>query len=313
MSQQKFGRNYRLTIWPIDGGDPIIITLPFTVNIDCQRSANAAINTLKIDIFNLGEATRRRIFQDRNVLGQYFNNPVGPTGLPTQYFNILLEAGYSQLSRIFYGRMLQASSAREGVNIVTRIEATSGLLDLKGSQVQTTLQAPTTLKDVLLYLVDQFPGLSLGAIGDFPTVFNRPVSLNGNTWDLLKKLSGGNVCIDNGKIFILNNNEVTPGVFVINDASGILQTPRRQDMLLNIVTLMETAVDTIMQQVEVQSAVQPEYNGVYKVLGIAHQGTISAATCGHFRSIFTLQAWGLYGTPNPAPGSGFIVVPYPEA
>ena len=36
MTQQKFMRNYKLTIWPLDAGDPIVITFPTTVNIHYQ-------------------------------------------------------------------------------------------------------------------------------------------------------------------------------------------------------------------------------------------------------------------------------------
>lgn len=302
---RKFGRNYRLTIYPIDGGDPIIITLPFTISFTCNRNINASINELDIDIYNLGLANRLRIFQDINVIGAYTNIPYNADGQDTRFFNFLLEAGYGNtLYRVFYGKMMQASSAREGTNIITRIRATSNLLDLAGTQIQLTLQAGQSVSAVLNTLIQQFPNLKLGAMGSHPDVLYSPVVLNGNVWEALKTYSDGTVYEDNGKIYILRNQEVLNKVTQINDATGLLQTPRRQLGTLQVTTLMETSIDQLGQQVDLFTAFQPEfnsiYNGNYKVNGITHQGIISGAVSGNFQSIFTLQ--------SSLPYKGFTVV-----
>jgi len=298
---QKFGRNYRLTIYPIDGGPAIVITMPFTINFTCNRNINASINTLDIDIYNLGEPNRLRIFQDINVLGEYVNAPLNADGQSTAFFNILLEAGYGNtLYRVFYGKMMQASSAREGTNIITRIHATSNLLDLAGTQIQLTLEAGQSVDNVLNTLIQQYPNLKLGAIGSRPDVLYSPVVLNDNVWNLLKTYSEGQVYEDNGSIYILHNQEALAKITQINDTTGLLQTPRRQLGLLTVTTLMETSIDQLNQQVQLLSTILPEFNGTYKVIGITHQGMISAAVSGNFQSIFLLSA--------PLPQAGFTVV-----
>lgn len=314
---QKFGRVYRLTINPLDGGAPIIIQNPLTVKIDCLRGLDGSANLLDVDIYNLSVDHRRRIYQDKNVLGQYFNANT-PAGASPVYFNILLEAGYgSQLNRIFYGHMLWADSIREGTNIVTHISASSQFNDVAGSQIQVTLKnTPLTAAQILSYLVTQLPNLTLGALGNFPTVFNKPVALNGLVWPLIRQYSfGGSAFIDDGKVYILNNNEVTGGIFVINDATGIIETPRRQEGLLIVTTLMETGVQLIGQMAQIQSTVAPQYNGIYKVLNVRHTGIISDAVCGRMLSTFWLQASGLYNGPNglPSPGNGFTTIPLAQA
>lgn len=316
MTPKKFGRNYRLTVWPIDAGPPIIITTPFTIKIDCSRRLDGGQNQLGIDIYNLSAANRNRIYQDKNVLGQYFNRNT-PSGTTPVYLNILLEAGYGdQLHRIFYGHIQWADSAREGTNIITHIEANSMLDDVVGTQLQVVLSAPITAKQILTYLVDQFPNLKLGAIGDFPTVFNKAVSLNGMVWDLIRLYGfGGTAFIDDGKVYILNNNEVIGGIYIINDSTGILQTPRREQNFLIVTTLMETGVQLLGQMVQIQSTITPQYNGIYKVLNVRHTGTISEAVCGNMISTFVLMAGGLYGGPAgvTTPGSGFTVIPLAQA
>lgn len=303
---EKFGRNYRLTIYPIDGGDAIIVTMPLTINFSLIRDVNAQLHRMNISIFNLSESHRSRIFQDRFVLGVYQdaagNQLVNADGRDTRAFNILLEIGYKTLYRVFYGRMLQASSAREGNNIVTRIEALGGPMDYASVQTNQTLSAGQTLGDVFKYLISQFPNLQLGKIGNYPDSFYRPIVLSGNTWNLLKQYSNNNCFIDNGQVYVLNNNEVLDQVTVISDESGLLDTPRRDLGYLTITTLLEPGVN-IGNQIKIQSTIQREFNGTYKVIGVIHQGTISGAVCGHAKSIFRVLAQNIFGV------KGFVAVP----
>lgn len=285
---QKFGREYRVTIDPQDGGPPIIIALPFTIRFSLNRDIFSALNMMSIDIYNLSEQHKSRLYQDRYIGGS-----------PAK--NIKLEAGYSTLYTVYDGIIFRASSARERSDIITKIECLAGNIDIQQSQVFTTLQSGQTLGDVLKYLMQQFPTLQPGAVGNFTDKFNRPVVLNGSTWNLLKQYSAGNVYIDNGKIYCLKNNEVLPGSTIINDATGILETPRRDLGYLSVSTLLETGID-MKTSVQIESTVQQNYNGIYSVIGIQHRGTISEAVNGDCRSIFKLlhpNQFGSLTTVNP--------------
>lgn len=272
----KFGREYRLVIDPADGGEPILITLPFTINFDVQRNTLSSLNVMSLEIYNLSAANRARIFQDRFDL--------------SKERKISLEVGYTTLYRIFSGRIYEASSAREGVNIVTRIEARSGIFDVAASQTYQTVQAGQTVGDVLKTLIGQFSGLQLGAVGSFTDKLLRPAVLNGNTYNLLRIYSGNNVFIDNDRVYVLRDAETLAGqIIVLNDATGLLETPRRDDGFLVVTTLLEASVQ-IAAQVKLESSIQTIYNGQYKVVGLAHQGMISAAKSGVCRSMFQLLA-----------------------
>ncbi len=306
---QKFGRNYRLTIYPPDGGPPILITRPLTVVFNILRDTGSELNRLDIDIYNLSEATRKRIFQDRYVLGNYVdqegNQLLDSEGNPIGSHNIVLEAGYDNLYRVFYGRIFQASSAREGTNIITRIEARDGNSDVSASQTFQTIDAGRTIGDILKYLIGNMPTLELGAVGDYNTVMRRPVILNGNTWNLLQQYSNRQVFIDNGKIYALQNNEALNQTTLINDASGLLDTPRREEGYLLVQCLLETGI-SVGQQVAFQSSVMEEYNGTYKVIGVVHQAVISSAVSGRARTMLRLLAPNQFNGANQE--QGFKVV-----
>lgn len=286
---QKFGRTYRLTIDPKDGQPPIVIALPFTIEFAVQRNNNSDLNRLDLNIYNLSEAHRNRIFQDR-----YNNGAVILNGKQNGARTIVFEAGYGTLYRIFSGDIYRAGSARSGTEIVTHIEARDGHYDVASAQVYQTLQSGQTLGSVLKALIGQFPTLTLGAVGDYSQALSRPVVLNGNVYDLMKIYSANDVFIDSGKVYVLRPAEALDGMAaVINDSTGILETPRRDDGFLSVTTLLEAGVN-MMQQVSLESTVQPVYNGKYAVIGIQHQGMISAAASGRCRSTFNLLAPNLF-------------------
>ena len=58
-----------------------------------------------------------------------------------------------------------------------------------------------------------------------------------------------------------------------------INTPRREGGLVNLTTLLEPGL-VLGQILQVNSSVQPEFNGQYKVQSIKHTGTISEAVNG---------------------------------
>lgn len=286
MSIQKLGRNFRLTINPADGQGSIVVMLPFTCRFWINRNIYAALNNASIDLYNLSLANRKRIYQDRNNLGQ---NIVNGTNYGRR--TISLSIGYGNLLyEVFSGDILQASSSREGVDIVTRIEGFATVFDIASAQTTRTL-APGALADLFKSLIGDFPTLQLGAIGSWPQILPRGVALNGNTWSLIQQYSGGKCFIDNGKVYILQDNEALASQVIpsIDASSGILETPRRESAFLTITTLLEAGIK-INQLVNINSLVEPGYNGQYKVVGLQHAGTISGAVSGECRSTFSLNA-----------------------
>ncbi len=270
----KFGRNYRLTIDPADGGPLIVIGMPLTLRFTVDRHVMSDLNNGKFDIYNLSENLRNRIFQD-----QYY--------VPRDK-KITLEIGYDQLTTVFKGTVWQANSVREGSDIVTSITALDGNNDINNTQIFQAYTAGGTMADLFKFLIGQFPTLQPGAIGDFGPAPTRAITLNGNVWQILKKYSQNQCFIDLGKVFVLKYNEAVPGqVAQINLDTGILETPRRDDAFLTVTTLMEPRVN-MQQLIDLKSVIYPGYNGQYQVYGVLHQGIISAAVGGAARSTFGL-------------------------
>lgn len=267
-----------------DGQGAIIIQPPFTINFNVNRSANAAMNTMEISVYNLGKATRYRIQHDRFDF--------------TNYRTVALEAGYgNQLSLIFLGSIYEAGSSRSGTNIITNISSRSGFYDIRTTKTYQTIAKGATQKQIVKTLLGEFPHIGnqavIGNAGN--TALPRAVTINGSTWSALQSLvSPINPIIDNEKAYVLANNEVLPstdGIPQIDVTTGLLETPHRDDAMLTVTTLFEPRVQ-MLQQLNVVSTIEPAYNGTYKVIGVQHTGTISESESGDLRSIFQLLTGG---------------------
>lgn len=273
----KFNRTYRLTIFPIDGGKPIVIYLPFTLQFSVMRGAGANLNSANFIIYNLGEETRSRIFQDR------FNI--------STYQKITFEAGYNnEFSMLFKGNICEAGSMRKGTDVITTIFSRDGAYDAINTKSSQTLQAGISNTDAIKSLIGDYPNLNQGVIGGDDFTYGRAVVIDQNTWKAIQTLSNNKCFIDLEEINILGDNQAKVGLVpIIDDTTGLLETPRKENANLIVRTLFEPRI--IMGQViEVRSSIQPVYNGQYKVIGVKHNGIISDAVNGQCESEFNLLA-----------------------
>lgn len=269
----KFQRSY---IVDIDLGDDQVISVssPLTMNFQMIRRQLSNYNTLNLSLYNLSPKNRDLIFQE------FFG--------VRRRKSVTVRAGYNILATIFKGDIFEAFSMREGTDVITQIEARTGSWEIPQKQVYTTLAKGKTVGEVLEFLIGQFETIARGAVGKFDKVLQRPVVLNGNVYDLIRKYSDENVFIDNGKIYVLKRNEGTEGALsVINKDTGILSTPRRQGGFLQVDLLFEPRL-RVGQFVSLESSILPIYNGRYKIVGIQHQGTISGAVGGDTRTTVDL-------------------------
>lgn len=282
----KFGRNYRLRISDEETGDAVTITLPITIKFTVQRYTGSTLNVIKADIYNLSENVRNFLFQEK---------------WSDRRKRIVFEGGYDTLSTLYIGELWTGNSYRSGPDIITSIEGRSSVWELDNSTVYTTLNDANTVGDVISFLSGQFKDtIPVGAIGDWTDQLLRPVTLNGNTWNLLKQYSDGTAFVDNGKIFVLRRNETIDGdLLTITQENGLLSTPVRRDLNIQINILFEPRIvmnqeiTLAIQNTQFLSGVGSVYNGTYKVFGIQHQGTISEAENGSCITTIELYAGGI--------------------
>lgn len=279
----KFQRNYQLIIQVDDSGGTIIIQDPLTLEFFVSHKTMAAVNSAQFTIYNLGLEKRLLIQKD-----QYET---------AKYRSIELRAGYARsYTQIFKGNIqLAQSGKREGqTEVCTEINAFDGgyaMINSKTAGTNRCYGKGTPRSTVIADLCSDLLGIKTGAIAkeSFPGQCLRGRSLNGPTQDLLKQETNNHFWINSEKAYCLTNNDVIEGSLrLISSATGLLGTPKRQQAIILVDILFEPNL-IIGQIVELDSQINPVYNGIYKVMGIEHRGTISASVGG--KCITTVSLW----------------------
>ena len=294
----KFQRNYHITIdtevnqnltW---GGNEwqknvkvtepakVEITMPFTIDFDINRNIMSGANTSKVTIYNLNQDTRKKIYKD-----QYRT---------AEYKGIVIRGGYGMeenpelLPIIFKGNLKQAYSHREGTEYRTEIEAYDGGFAFVNGYQSTNFVAGTQRNDVIDTLINGLPHINKGAVGNFNDVLTRGNSLTGSIVENLQQITNGNFFIDNEKAYCLLPDECIEGdIVVLKAETGLLSSPLREETYLKVKTLFEPRL-RVGQQISLESVTNSEFNGLYKVMGFRHHGTISAAESGTCETEITL-------------------------
>ena len=251
------------------------ITLPYTIEFTVRRENLATAQTANFKIYNLAPKTRDQIYKE------WFDG--------WKYSGIQLAAGYKDnfVPIIFTGTVMQAYTMRTGrTNMVTEIECLDGGFAQSNSYSNIAFSPGAKLSDVITRLNSDLIGAyPTPVIGNIPNVTNQRASVyTGPTFNLLQKLTpvGANITIDNNQLKVLGNNDgflVNQTVFDVNSDSGLLDVPVREGVFIKCKMLFEPRL-TIGQIVKLTSEDLPQYNGLYPVQGIVHEGIISDAVNG---------------------------------
>lgn len=291
---QKFGRNYILYIQltngnilqtnfggaglanfsALDNNQVLVVQPPFTIEFDITRNTYTSANVASIKIFNLSATNRNNI---------RFNIADMQMGI---FRSIQLQAGYGAnaniLPIIFTGNITQAYSSREGVNWVTSIECFDGGFAFSNGFTSQSFTKNTDNRQNIISLVNSLPGIAPGAIGNsYNGNLSRGNSVVGNTTDIIRDMTNGGFFIDNGQGHALAENEFIDDsqAVVINSETGLLNTPIRETTFLDFDILFEPNIKP-GRVIQLQSATDPSFNGLKKVVGVKHRGVISPAVCG---------------------------------
>lgn len=280
---EKFGRKYQIVfnigyltqVGKYDRAtivDTIIIEYPLTTDFAISRNTYSQVNTGFLTIYGLAQSTRDRLHKDRYDV----NN----------YIGVEVRAGYEDgMSLIFKGTVKECQSYKEsgGTEYRTEVEAWDGGLNIYLGEDNDSFSAQVDKATILETLCQNMPTIKVGAISDdfYNESTLRPCIFSGKTYEDLKTICDGQLFIDCEKIYFMNDNDVIDGEIASLDVdSGILGSPRRRESTLKVQLIFEPRV-IVGQWLTVTSSSLPYLNGTYKVLGVAHDGTISGAKCGN--------------------------------
>lgn len=218
-----FGRTAALTVG-VGSGEALRIT-ELDFNFSVTKSLDRSPNTAEIQIFNLAPWSRARLEQ-------------------TERQRLELVAGYvteGGTSTIFAGDKRKASSRREGVDIITTIEAGDGERAARSRRINRSFGPGTTLANVLKALGSEFGGPNGIGLGNLPALadtldfegqgaeFPEGTVVSGNALDEMRGLvtaAGAELTIQDQNFQVLRRGQPLPGEAVVLRAdTGLIESP----------------------------------------------------------------------------------------
>lgn len=293
-------------VGPIRQNLEIVVTPPFTIEFDINRTNLADPSQAIFHIYNLAPVTRGLIRKDYTDVTEYRGIEFWG-GYGTFSLNQLSQAGFQTLSgignaeiprlaseaglfpRLFRGNITRAYSQRKGTTFVTTIEASDGGLAFLRGYAQRVYDAGTPHRKIIMDMIDFMPGIQVGAIGNFPDVLLKKETVEGFPVEIIESLTGGHFFIDNERAYCLNDAEYIGLQTVPVISSDILRgTPVREQTFVHA-ELSFTPWLAIGTKVKLACDTAKDLNHEYKVTGIHHRGTISESVSGDATTTVTLS------------------------
>lgn len=296
------------------GSGELVIRPFFTINFTIDRGIYASMNKMTLDIYNLAKDTREKIYYDGILHAAVEKKIVLYAGYSDADFSRFnssvitnnIRNSVNGLPLVFAGRFTRAYSYRQGSNFITHIEAFD-LPQKNEVDISTEFDTGTNEKQIMKFLAEQL-GLNKENIiidKDFKFTLGRKKSFNNTkVWNAVEdivnsvnaqiiKNEGKNAPLfrlyyDYPDIMILRDNHyLENGYTLINSDTGLLSTPIREGAKITFKTLFEPTFRAGGYINLNSRTTQTGINGILKVIGFKHQGTISPVVSEKLTTDFT--------------------------
>lgn len=277
----KFGRNYRLLIINPQN-EEITIEPPFTLHFSVERNNLATANTGQLELTNLGQSTRNRIYKDRFDDGTKWH--------------LELWAGYNtNLFKVLSGSIKEAYSFKNGTDWKTTIQVYDGADAFKNGFVSATYNANTSKSDLVKEVINTLPGIKIGLLGSYAQGEGpkRASVVFGPSREVLHYLVDGHFFVDNETCHVLADFEYDGTDTIDLDETQLLQTPQRSDSGLDVSILFYPQIRVSISAI--LSSIYPIYNGKYIISGFHHDVLISESENGKAETRINLYKMGPNG------------------
>ncbi len=298
----KFGRNYKIKFrigkrietsanegMKYEWQEEIIVGYPLTLQFQVARANFAQINNCTLQIMNLNEDTRAKLFKDSFDM--------------SKVIEVAFYAGYGDdtdsLPCIYIGEIKECFSWKrgEGTDFLTEIRCLTASAERFYSYSNRVFSKGSTALDIIKTLCSDI-GLPLKyyskSIVDNKGSLTRDIPFIGNSYTVLSKFvtlldnAKSNVVIDNNAIYILGKNDVIPSEgLILTPEAGLLGYPKRREQYIEVEMLFEPRIQQC-SLVALKSEVDEFFNGAWKCVGFIHSGIISGAVNGDCKTKIAL-------------------------
>lgn len=250
----RFERNYQLTIGI--GNRAVIVRPPMRIVFNVDKSTDASLNKMALEVYNLRESNRLAIVKDSD---------------DQERIPIVLQVGYNgTLQTIFQGSVNRGQNKREGPDFISSFDCLDGGDDFLYAFTSRTVRGKDT---AISEILRDTPNTTRGKITQLGGI-TRPKVLVGNSMQLVQEMLGPDETwfIDNEQLFIIKDDELTSSYIpVVSAETGLLNTPEREEKDVTFQTILNPSIK-LGGQCQLRSLTAPYLNDVYKVTQMNYTG-----------------------------------------
>lgn len=247
----RFNRDYELIV------NNVTVVPPIRIVFRADKTVGGrGRNHMVVSIYNLAPKNRLALVKDAEE---------------AKYIPLSFSVGYKDtLHLIFKGSIHRGQNYREGPDFITELECLDGGFDtLYGFTSRTVKGKQNAIRAVL----EDMPHTGVGKLTSQDPLL-RPRVLVGPSRKLIEALinDGETWYIDDEKLYITKDDEVVSSFIpVVTAATGLLNTPTREQKIVTFETLMNPTL-RINRLCQLRSVSAPHLNGVYKIDTVGYTG-----------------------------------------
>ena len=256
------------------------ISYPLTCEFNIERNNLATAKFATFNVYNLSPSSRMSDFFRHD-----FISDVGKQKI------IEFSAGYNgNMSTCFRGTIIEAYSTRKGTETITTIQAVdNGVSSVNKKLMSVTFKAGTTFIEAFNHVAESMQYVKPATTGVLEGTFKMDTTLYGTPLQILNQITNNHTFVDNAELRTLNNNEcldIEP--LVLSSQTGLIDVPQTRNTWTTAKTIFNPSV-IVGQRAEIKTTSLNFDNDIYKIYGINHQGTISAAISGQRVTILNMR------------------------
>jgi len=283
MASRKFNLRYRF-LYQYDIKDKNkFIEIQYPISFDFVIQRGTGTNTANFTLYNL--KSENTDIMKQNLL-EY-----------EAWRQVIVELGYDNERYLrFVGNVMEAYTIKSGLDIKTIINCNVESFNLNNGFANKVFTEGTDFGTIFKTL-SGFTDISINKIDeDFlkQNRLKRSAVFYGRPLKLVKNLLGENVSTDLKQFTVAKNiasQKTSEGmsknkinVFVINEASGLINTPRVVGAFLDVEMILEPKLN-LYDVVSVQSRFANNFDGYYKIIQLIEEGSITKT--GNVEGCFT--------------------------
>lgn len=213
----------------------------------------------------------------------------------------VLELGFKNAPKniVYNGNIILSSFRRQGNDTILELLMRNGSIAIEQINKFYNFQAGTSIKDIVNLLIRDMlvAGIQRKRIVNLDTlgVISYNFTFEGNPLQALRKLlnnipnSDVYAILQDVNLHIVRLSDDSPPQAILGGKfNTITKAPRQLDNFhIECSTTLNPFID-LMDIVQLQSQINPRFNGTYIVIGVQHKGLLSETTTSNLATNFTL-------------------------